>query len=132
MDPGHEVFPTLRVRENLEVVLLRNQRHWDAEVEALVDKWKCKELLKRFARDLSGGELRRLQILMAVFSRANAIFLDEPLTGLDDNGIDIFHGLMVDILKTDIIVVITEHHVDPLRDLDMERLELLEPSQNSL
>lgn len=35
------------------------------------------------ARDLSGGERRRLQLLLALASRPNVLFLDEPTNDLD-------------------------------------------------
>jgi ATP-binding cassette subfamily F protein uup len=45
--------------------------------------WFTGALTMTRARDLSGGERRRLQLLLALASRPNVLFLDEPTNDLD-------------------------------------------------
>lgn len=45
--------------------------------------WFTGALCKTKARDLSGGERRRLQLLLALSSSPNVLFLDEPTNDLD-------------------------------------------------
>jgi len=45
--------------------------------------WFTGALTKTKARDLSGGERRRLQLLLALNERPNVLFLDEPTNDLD-------------------------------------------------
>jgi ATP-binding cassette subfamily F protein uup len=45
--------------------------------------WFTGALTKTKARDLSGGEKRRLQLLLALNQRPNVLFLDEPTNDLD-------------------------------------------------
>jgi ATP-binding cassette subfamily F protein uup len=45
--------------------------------------WFTGALCKTKARDLSGGERRRLQLLLALTLKPNVLFLDEPTNDLD-------------------------------------------------
>ena len=45
--------------------------------------WFTGSLTKTKAKDLSGGERRRLQLLLALNTRPNVLFLDEPTNDLD-------------------------------------------------
>ena len=45
--------------------------------------WFSGALAKTRARELSGGERRRLQLLLALAQRPNVLFLDEPTNDLD-------------------------------------------------
>jgi ATP-binding cassette subfamily F protein uup len=71
-------------------------------------------LMKRFwftgslpttpARDLSGGERRRLQLLLALAQRPNVLILDEPTNDLDLETIRLIEGFLADWPGTVIVV----------------------------
>lgn len=80
------VAPNLTVKENLE--LMCGVHGFSGNVK----KQKVRELLKSFglsdtagkrASKLSGGWQRRLSIAMALISKPEILFLDEPTLGLD-------------------------------------------------
>jgi ATP-binding cassette subfamily F protein uup len=54
-----------------------------ADVALMKKFWFAGALQKTKARDLSGGERRRLQLLLALTQRPNVLFLDEPTNDLD-------------------------------------------------
>ena len=54
-----------------------------ADVALMKRFWFAGALQKTKARDLSGGERRRLQLLLALAQRPNVLFLDEPTNDLD-------------------------------------------------
>lgn len=54
-----------------------------ADVALMKRFWFTGALLQTRARELSGGERRRLQLLLALAKRPNVLFLDEPTNDLD-------------------------------------------------
>lgn len=76
------IAPNLTVRENLELMagIYAQPKERVAEVTARLG---LEEWAGRRARTLSGGWQRRLSIAMALVSRPEVLFLDEPTLGLD-------------------------------------------------
>ncbi|WP_426574802.1 ABC transporter ATP-binding protein [Aquihabitans sp. McL0605] len=80
------IYPTVSVRENLEL-FTRLAGYSGAGVakrlEEVAEVVELTELLDRQARNLSGGEQRRLHTAMALVNRPKVLMLDEPTTGVD-------------------------------------------------
>lgn len=74
------LFEHMTVRRNLEYA--RHSRSGPT-LRQVCDVLELGDLLDRSARDLSGGQKRRVAIGRAVLSAPDLILLDEPLTGLD-------------------------------------------------
>lgn len=74
-------------------------------------------LLDNECKTLSGGELRKLHLWLAVNKRSNVLFLDEPSTGLDEKSKED----LIDYLRGDplhrIIIVMT-HDSDMIKAAD--------------
>ncbi len=70
----------------------------------LIDKQVC---------SLSGGELQRVFLALAVMDRPNLLLLDEPVSGIDQTGMERFYKLM-DYLKRnfDLAVILISHDLD--------------------
>ena len=79
----------LSVRQNLDLFgrLYHLPRAHRAErVLELVERFGMQEYADRLVETLSGGERRRLDLVVALIAEPPAIFLDEPTTGLDPRG----------------------------------------------
>ncbi len=89
------LFYQLTVLDNVLLALLSpNQRAWailrrvraDHELfqqaDALLRQWGLAELAQHAARDISYGEQRQLDILLAMAVRPKVLLLDEPTAGL--------------------------------------------------
>lgn len=74
------------------------------EADTLIDKQVC---------NLSGGELQRVLLSLAVMDEPNLLLLDEPVSGIDQNGMELFYKLM-DYLKRnfDLAVILISHDLD--------------------
>ena len=80
------IYPTVSVRDNLEL-FTRLAGHSGAgvghRIDEVADVVELTHLLDRKARQLSGGEKRRLHTAMALVHRPKVLLLDEPTTGVD-------------------------------------------------
>lgn len=74
------------------------------EAENLIDKQVC---------NLSGGELQRVLLSIATFPTPNLLILDEPVSGIDRNGMEIFYN-NIDKLKRnyDLSIILVSHDLD--------------------
>lgn len=83
-----------KILENLEIF----------EAEDLIDKQVC---------NLSGGQLQRVLLSMAIMDEPNLLLLDEPVSGIDQNGMELFYKTM-DYLKKnyDLAIILISHDLD--------------------
>jgi ABC-2 type transport system ATP-binding protein len=80
------VYPTVSVRGNLELFTRLagySGAGAAARLEEVAEVVELTHLLDRQARNLSGGEKRRLHTAMALVHRPKVLMLDEPTTGVD-------------------------------------------------
>jgi len=89
-DPLTALNPALRIGSQLEEMLAptrRQRRRADRfRIGELLEKVHlptADEFLKRYPHQLSGGQLQRVSIAMAMLNRPRLIVFDEPTTGLD-------------------------------------------------
>ncbi len=109
------VFQRLTVRANLVAILetmrLR-RRERRARADKLLEQFGLKHVQKQLARDLSGGERRRLEIARALITEPQLILLDEPFSGVDPIAVE---GLQREIMRLrsehGIAILLTDHNV---------------------
>ncbi|MCC8425985.1 ATP-binding cassette domain-containing protein [Mucilaginibacter sp. UR6-11] len=77
----------------------------------------------KYAEQLSGGELRQLEMLMILFSKADFILLDEPFTHITPVQADYFKSIIQTIAKTKGIII-TDHQYYDVLDIS-DRIILL-------
>lgn len=80
---------------------------------------EAKESLKKFSADglmhrrigeLSGGELQRVFLAMAMNPVPDLLLLDEPLSAVDVNGLSLFYDIVTDLKKEyDISIIMATH-----------------------
>jgi zinc transport system ATP-binding protein len=86
-----------RIREQLKIF----------DAEELIDKKAC---------DLSGGELQRLLLAIAVTPIPNLLLLDEPISGIDKNGRKLFYQQIAKLKSEfDLAMIIVSHDFEFVR-----------------
>lgn len=77
------------------------------EADYLLDQQVC---------NLSGGELQRVLLSMAIMDSPNLLLLDEPVSGIDKNGMDLFYKTIYQLKEHyDLAVILISHDLDYVR-----------------
>lgn len=78
------LFPHLIVEDNLRFGAKRRRDPRPVAFERVVDVLELAPLLRRYPRNLSGGEAQRVALGRALLSGPDLLLLDEPLAALDE------------------------------------------------
>jgi lipopolysaccharide export system ATP-binding protein len=114
----------LSVRRNIEVFMYAcAQPGFAAEQAALLGLEHC---LDTPARELSGGERRRLELLRAWIAQPKVLLCDEPFAGLDPPRIDCVATLLVRLRDQGGSAVLADHRVQEILELADRALLLLD------
>ncbi|MEV4090678.1 ABC transporter ATP-binding protein [Streptosporangium saharense] len=68
-------------------------------------------------RQLSGGEKRRLDLALAILSRPDVLFLDEPTTGMDPRARRDTWEVILDLARQGITILLTTHYLEEAQHL---------------
>jgi lipopolysaccharide export system ATP-binding protein len=108
------VFRKLTVEENI-LAILETLDMPAAERETrlgqLLDELGMTRLAKSKAMALSGGERRRLEITRALVISPSFMLLDEPFAGIDPIAVVDIQGIVSQLKRRGIGVLITDHNV---------------------
>lgn len=109
------IFRHLTVSQNILAVLelqsgLNKSRQME-KCDQLLQELSISHLQDNMAVSLSGGERRRLEIARALASEPRIILLDEPFAGVDPISVADIQGIVRQLSRKEIAVLITDHNV---------------------
>lgn len=101
---------------NRPIFLRRDKRIYQRVSEQL-KLFEAQDYIDKRACDLSGGELQRVLLSIAVTPVPNLLLLDEPVSGIDRNGMELFYK-QIDKLKRnyDLAMIVVSHDFKFVRD----------------
>jgi lipopolysaccharide export system ATP-binding protein len=108
------IFRRLTVEENVLAILETLDLSADerrARLAELLAELGMARLAKSRADALSGGERRRLEITRALVVSPSFMLLDEPFAGIDPIAVVDIQGIVTQLKKRGIGVLITDHNV---------------------
>jgi lipopolysaccharide export system ATP-binding protein len=114
------IFRGMTVSQNIMAVLEvaePNKQVRRDRLEQLLDEFNIQRLRDAPAMALSGGERRRAEIARALAADPSIMLLDEPFAGIDPISISDIRGLVMELKKRDIGVLITDHNVRETLDI---------------
>ena len=108
------VFRRLTVRQNILAVLetlKMGRAEREARAEAALGELGLTHLSEQRADRLSGGETRRLEITRALAREPRFMLLDEPFAGIDPKAVEDIQGIISNLKRRQIGLLITDHNV---------------------
>ena len=100
----------ITVKETLQ--MFRNLYGRQADLDQVIDDCSLQDLLDRDNRKLSGGQLQRLLLGIALVNNPRIVFLDEPTTGLDPQARRNFWDLISRIRSGGTTIILTTHYME--------------------
>ena len=102
--------PYTRVREAVELFgsLYRSAR----PAAELLEELNLTEKSSAYTNNLSGGQMQRLSIALALVNDPDLVFLDEPTTGLDPQARLNLWGIIEGVRRRGKTVMLTTHYMD--------------------
>lgn len=111
------VAKNLTVRENLALIAsLYNIQDKNSKIDAIISKFGLKEKENVRCKKLSGGQIRRVSIALAMITEPQILFLDEPTLGLDVKSRKILWEIISE-LKNSLTILLTTHYLEEVEFL---------------
>lgn len=94
-------------------VFLRKSKAVYQKIYNQLKYFKAETLIDKAVCDLSGGELQRVLLSMATMPIPNLLLLDEPVSGIDQNGMDLFYKNIIDLKENyDLAAILVSHDLE--------------------
>ncbi len=82
-------------------------------IKKILEITNTQELAQKKASDLSGGEIQRVMLALAISPLPDILILDEPVSGVDRNGLKVFYDLVSSLRRNyDITILLVSHDLD--------------------
>lgn len=100
---------------NSPVFLRKKQKIYEKVIDQL-SIFDAQSLIDKRACDLSGGELQRVLLSIAITPVPNLLILDEPISGIDKNGMELFYNNIGKLKHNyDLAMIIVSHDFEFVR-----------------
>lgn len=94
-------------------IFLRKKKKVYENIKKQLTIFNAQDYIDKRACDLSGGELQRVLLSIAITPVPNLLLLDEPVSGIDKNGMKLFYD-NIEMLKSnyDLAMIVVSHDFD--------------------
>ena len=97
---------------NKPVFLFKSKKYYEI-IKKQLQFFDAEELIDKAVCDLSGGELQRVLLSIATMPIPNLLLLDEPVSGIDQNGMELFYRNIVDLKENfDLAAILISHDLE--------------------
>lgn len=98
---------------NLPIWLI-NSKKFEKKILSYLKRVKAEHLLHRKLGALSGGEMQRILLALSLNPMPDLLLLDEPVSGVDHNGLKLFYELLSHLRETEDMAIVLISHDLPL------------------
>ena len=107
------VYDMMACYQSRYPVFLKKSKKLYEKIGEHLEIFQASELIDKQVCNLSGGELQRVLLSMAIMDEPNLLLLDEPVSGIDQNGMDVFYRTISELKKNyDLAVILISHDLD--------------------
>ena len=111
MPQGDILINDLKVGDLVLLKCYMNQLE-NIDIDALLKMVELEDFKNQYVLGLSGGQKRRLSLLLTILNEPRLIFLDEPTTGMDLESVDNFWNLLEEQKFTSVVVTHDFNQID--------------------
>lgn len=106
------LIPTLKVVEQVRLVAAIKRVAIANRWEALLQQFRLLDCRQAYVANLSGGQKRRLALLLSILRPSKLLILDEPTVGMDLDSIDLFWRLLERMQGATLVVTHDFNQID--------------------
>lgn len=97
-------------------VWLGHKKNIKKDIYKQLETMQCEALLHRRLGELSGGELQRVLLAVATDPLPDLLILDEPVSGVDINGLDLFYKMVSELRdQYHMAIILVSHDLSLIR-----------------
>ena len=107
------VFDFMAAYISLEPVFMLKRKNVQQKVINALKVFQVEDCIDRQLANLSGGQLQRVLLSLAILNEPNLLLLDEPVSGIDKNGMDLFYETINMLKKNyDMAIILVSHDLE--------------------
>jgi lipopolysaccharide export system ATP-binding protein len=104
----------MTIAENIRAL---EWRFGSAESEDVADRLGILHLLEQTPRELSGGEVRRAELAIALMRRPRVLLADEPFAGINPSDAEVVTQALRELAANGCGIIVTGHEVPSLMEV---------------
>ena len=108
---GIFLFPHMTNEKNI-LLPLREQKKDLSNFDAIIDRLKIREVLKKYPNECSGGEKQRIALARQILLEPQYILLDEVTSALDLETVGIVAELLVELKNKEVGILLATHMIN--------------------
>ncbi|EDS76951.1 glutamine transport ATP-binding protein GlnQ [Clostridium botulinum C str. Eklund] len=115
------LFPNLNILDNITLAPIKLNKHSKEDSEKialnLLDRVGLKDKAKNYPNQLSGGQKQRMAIARALAMSPDVMLFDEPTSALDPEMVGEVLGVMKELAKEGMTMVVVTHEMGFAREV---------------
>ncbi len=119
LGPYLELYQDLSAMENLQFFSkIRSMKNFEPKIFKLMERFGLKGREEDAVKTYSSGMKQRLKYVFALLHEPKILFVDEPRSNLDEEGIRLVYDVLQDY-KKDRLLIMATNDIDDLKLADM-------------
>jgi lipopolysaccharide export system ATP-binding protein len=112
---NESIFSGLSCEQNLNAIaeiLIKNREERQNITENLLTEFSLNDVRKVLAKNLSGGQKKKLVIARSLINKPKILLMDEVFSAVDPITIEVIKEIIINLQKRGISILITDHAFD--------------------